>query len=155
MAIIFLGDIEHRSLQEKQVATLESRELTLACVEYWDSNDTTIFSRLETLVAEHGGALTLVASRHGSVPATHWTSRNPRWVRRLVLLHPSLHLNLPYQPLPSPHFVPTLVVCNSKEFIPSSQQLSTLSGKLFCDYSLHITPEPSELEDTLRLLSFD
>ncbi len=146
--ILFLGDSEHRALQEKQVASLLSRQLDLS-VEYWDTSDLSIFSRLDSLAE----SVTLIASRHGAVPATHWTARNPRRVRRLLLLHPSLHLTLPYQPSPPPHFVPTLVICNSKEFIPSTDQLGLLAGKLFHDYALHITPEPAELADTLSLLS--
>lgn len=150
MTVLFLGDRDHQALQEKQVATLREREELTFEVEFWDTSDMSIFSRLD---AHPDPTLTLIGSRHGSVPATHWTARNPRRVRRLVLLHPSLHLNLPYQPLPTPHFVPTMVVCNSKEFIPSADQISMLAGKLFHDYALHITPEPMELKDTLSLIS--
>lgn len=149
MTILFLGDTDHKVLQEKQVAALATRELEVV-VEYWNSSDMSIFSRLDALPPER---LTLIASRHGAVPATHWTARNPNRVRRLVLLHPSLHLNLPYQPPPTPHFVPTMVVCNSKEFLPSADQLGSLAGKLFHEYVLHITPEPADLKDTLSLLA--
>lgn len=149
MKVLFLGDREHQALQEKQVASLLAREIELSA-EYWDTSDMTIFARLD---GQPEPRLTLVASRHGAVPAVHWTARNPGRVRRLVLLHPSLHLNLPYQPSPPPHFVPTLVICNSKEFIPSADQLGALAGKLFHDYALHITPELPELADTLSLLA--
>lgn len=149
MRFFFLGDQDHQPLQEKQVATLIERELD-PTVEYWNTSDMAIFARLDALPQ---GPLTLIASRHGAVPATHWTARNPSRVRRMVLLHPSLHLNLPYQPSPMPHFVPTMVVCNSKEFIPSADQIGALAGKLFHDYALHITSEPAELKDTLNLLS--
>jgi pimeloyl-ACP methyl ester carboxylesterase len=148
MTFLYLGDQDHKALQEKQVTTLQGRELELA-VEYWDTSDMSIFARLDALPER----VTLIASRHGAIPATHWTARNPGRVRRLVLLHPSLHLNLPYQPAPNPHFVPTLVVCNSKEFIPSADQIGALAGKLFHDYALHITPEPTDLVATLSLLS--
>lgn len=151
MAIFFLGDTEHQTLQEKQVATLQKRELELL-VDYWDTSDLSVFTRLEAAAEKAGAPITLLASRHGAIPATHWTARNPQRVRRLLLLHPSLHLTLPYQQLPAPHFVPTMVVCNSKEFIPSSAQLSVLAGKLFHDYALHITAEPLELTDTLSLI---
>jgi hypothetical protein len=147
--VLFLGDLEHRALQEQQVATLLARPLELS-TEYWAPGDLSIFARLDALPER---PLLLLASRHGAVPAVHWTARNPSRVRRLVLLHPSLHLNLPYQGAPAPHFVPTLVVCNSKEFIPSADQLAALAGKLFHDYALHITPERPELVDTLSLLA--
>lgn len=149
MSLVFLGDADHRPLQEKQVEVLAARDLELL-VEYWNTSDMAIFSRLD---AHAEPRLTLIASRHGAVPATHWTARNPSRVRRLILLHPSLHLNLPYQPPPVPHFVPTLVIANSKEFIPPADQVAALAGKLFHDYALHITPEPPELKDTLSLLS--
>lgn len=151
MKLLFLGDQDHQHLQEKQAAILAQRGLE-PVVEYWSTSDMGIFARLDAAAAED--PLTLVASRHGAVPATHWAARNPSRVRRLILLHPSLHLNLPYQPAPVAHFVPTLVVCNSKEFIPSADQVGELAGKLFHDYALHITPEPAELKDTLTLLSF-
>jgi hypothetical protein len=150
MKLLFLGDQDHQTLQEKQVAALSGRDLDLM-VEFWSTSDMGIFARLDALPPER---LTLIASRHGAVPAVHWTARNPSRVRRLVLLHPSLHLNLPYQPAPTPHFVPTLVIANSKEFIPSADQIAALAGKLFHDYALHITAEPAELKDTLTLLSF-
>lgn len=146
---LFIGDRDHQPLQEKQVATLCARALEVT-VEYWPVGDTSIFARLDSLPED---PLTLLASRHGAVPAVHWVARNPRRVRRLVLLHPSLHLNLPYQPAPLPHFVPTLVICNSKEFIPSTDQIADLAGKLFHEYALHVTAEPAELKDTLVLLA--
>ena len=149
MSLIYLGDSDHRPLQEKQVEVLSARELELQ-VEYWNPSDMSIFARLD---AHPEPRVTLIASRHGAIPATHWTARNPNRVRRLILLHPSLHLNLPYQPPPLPHFVPTMVVANSKEFIPPADQVAALAGKLFHDYALHITPEPPELKDTLNLLS--
>ncbi len=147
--LIFVGDNEHAKLQARQVQSLRQRELE-PTVMTWTVGDMSIFDRLEDLEAP----VTLVASRHGSVPATSWTSRNPTRVRRLVLLHPSLHLGLPYQPVPAPHFVPTLVVVNSKEFHPSADQIASFAGKLFHDYALHITSEPAELQDTLTLLAF-
>lgn len=149
MLFIFLGDSDHRALQEHQVATLKDRQPSLQ-VEFWDPSDMSLFSRLEGLPEPH---LHLIGSRHGAVAAVHFTARHPRRVRRLVLLHPSLHLNLPYQPPPTPHFVPTLVICHSKEFVPSADLIAQRAGLLFHDYALHLTPEPPELRETLSLLA--
>lgn len=149
MNLIFLGDNEHAKLQAQQIQSLRQRELEPTVLS-WSVGDMGVFNRLDEL----DPPVTLIASRHGSVPATSWTSRNPTRVRRLVLLHPSLHLGLPYQPVPAPHFVPTLVVVNSKEFHPSAEQIASVAGKLFHDYALHITSEPAELQDTLTLLAF-
>ena len=148
MNLVFLGDTEHEKLQTEQIRVLQERELAPTVIR-WTPGDMTLFSELDQLASP----ITMIASRHGSIPATSWTSRNPTRVRRLILLHPSLHLGLPYQPLPAPHFVPTMVVVNSKEFHPSADQLSSLVGKFFHDYALHITPESAELKDTLSLLS--
>lgn len=149
MNLVFLGDNEHQSLHSQQVATLEQRGLEPAVLS-WGLSDLSIFQELQ----QQPSPVTLLASRHGSVPATIWTSRNPGRVRRLVLLHPSLHLGLPQQALPAPHFVPTLVVVNSKEFHPAADQIAILAGKFFHDYALHITSESAELKDTLSLLAF-
>ncbi len=148
MNLVFLTDNEHQSLQAQQLLALQERGLQPSMLN-WTVGDMGIFKELDALEAP----LLLIASRHGAVPAASWTSRNPTKVRRLVLLHPSLHLGLPYQPVPQPHFVPTIVVVNSKEFYPSADQITAVVSKFFHDYALHITSEPAELKDTLSLLS--
>lgn len=149
MNLCFLADNEHQTLQAQQIQALHERQLEPTVIT-WTVGDMEVFRELDALSAP----TVLIASRHGAVPATSWTSRNPASVRRLILLHPSLHLGLPYQPIPAPHFVPTLVVVNSKEFYPSADHISAVAGKLFHDYALHITSEPPALTDTLSLLSF-
>lgn len=149
MNLVFLTDNEHQSLQAQQLKALQERGLEPTVLN-WKVGDMEFFRDLEALPAP----FILIASRHGSVPATSWTSRNPTRVRRLILLHPSLHLGLPYQPVPQPHFVPTMVVVNSKEFYPSADQITAVAGKFFHDYAIHVTSEPAELKDTLSLLSF-
>ena len=41
----------------------------------------------------------------------------------------------------------------SKVTSPNYEDISGLAGKLFHDYSVHLTPEPSEMTYTLSLLA--
>jgi hypothetical protein len=150
MPIVFLGDDHHRYFQEKQVETLASRLSELEVL-YWSTAGLDVFTNLDRL--SENGKLTLIASRHGAIPAVHWTARNREKVKRQILLHPSLHLNIPGLEAPSPHFISTMVICHSKVVSPSHEEISTLAGKLFHDYSVHLTTEPAELSSTLSLLS--
>ena len=149
MSILYLGDEHHRPIQDKHVEVLKNRELDMQ-VDFWKVGDLSIFHQLDALPAE---PITMIGARLGAVPAVAWTARNPSRVRRLILLHPSLHLNLPYQPAPVPHFVPTLVLCHNKEWDPSAEQIADYAGKLFHEYVIHLTSEPPELRDTLTLLA--
>ncbi len=145
----YIGDDINWRLQAKHLDTLKERNLSLGS-ETWTPGDPDILERLDQLPS---GPLTLIASRLGAIPAAHWTAENPSKVRRLILLHPSLHLNFPYQGPPKIHFIPTLLVCHQRETQPSYEEIVTLAGKLFADYSLHLTTEPAELADTLTLLT--
>lgn len=150
MQIVFIGDDHHSYFQEKQVEVLSKRAPDLKTI-YWSTIGFQIFRELDELSAQE--KLFIVASRHGAIPASHWTARNTEKVRRMVLLHPSLHLNMPGMEAPAPHFVPTMVLCHNKVDNPSLEDISDFSGKLFHDYSVHITSEPPELEASLSLLS--
>ena len=150
MPIVFIGDEHHRYFQEHQVATLQSRVDDLKVL-YWDTQGFQIFRQLDELAKQ--GSLTLLGSRHGAIAAVHWTARNPGKVSRQFLLHPSLHLNLAGMEPPVPHFIPTMMVCHTKVASPSHEDLATLTGKFFHDYSVHLTSEPAELTSTLQLLN--
>ena len=150
MPIVFIGDEHHRYFQEKQVETLQARVEELAVL-FWDTQGFRVFQKLDELSQK--GPLTLIGSRHGAIPTVHWTARNPQKVARQFLLHPSLHLNLAGMEPPLPHFIPTMMVCHSKVLSPSADDLATMAGKFFHDYSIHLTSEPSELTSTLQLLS--
>lgn len=152
MGILFLGDEHHRYFQEKQVETLNERVEDLHVV-YWSTEGFAVFRELDQAASEQ--PLTLIGSRHGAIPAVHWTARNPGRVARLILLHPSLHLNLAGMDVPEPHFAPTTVICHSKVTSPNYEDLAVLAGKYFLNYTLHLTPEPVELTSTLQLLALD
>lgn len=151
MKIVFVGDEHHRYFQEKQVAAVEKRIPELEVL-YWSTAGFEVFRQLDELSAQE--KLFLVASRHGAIPTIHWTARNPEKVRKQVLLHPSLHLNMPGLEAPLPHFVPTILICHSKVTSPSSDDISEVAGNFFHDYSIHITSESEELAASLSLLSF-
>ncbi len=150
MPIVFIGDDHHRYFQEKQAETLSERSEDLQVL-YWPTVGLEIFKQLDELAAED--KLLLIASRHGAIPVVHWTARNPSKVRKQILLHPSLHLNIPGLEAPESHFIPTMVFCHSKVASPSHEEIATLAGKLFHDYSVHLSTEPAELTSTLRLLA--
>lgn len=151
MSTIFVGDEHHRSFfQEAQVSTLSERVESLKAL-YWSTEGMQIFKEIDDLFT--GEKLTLIASRHGAIPVVHWTARNQDKVKKQILLHPSLHLNLPGMEAPVPHFVSTMVVCHSKVVSPNHEEIATFAGKLFHEYSVHLTTEPAELTSTLKLLS--
>ena len=152
MNIVFVGDEHHRYFQEQQIATLKSRKPDLE-VYFWSTQGLDFFSKLDALYKDT--PLYFIASRHGAIPVVHWTARNPGKASRLVLLHPSLHLSVAGLEPPEPHFVPTMVVCQTKVTSPNYEDISGLAGKLFHDYSVHLTPEPSEMTSTLSLLALD
>lgn len=153
MGIVFLGDEHHRYFQEKQAETLKARVEDLQVV-YWSTEGFSVFRDLD-LAAVKQPPLTLIGSRHGAIPAVHWTARNPGRVSKLFLLHPSLHLNLTGMDVPEPHFVPTIMICHSKVTSPNYEDLAVLAGKYFHNYTLHLTSEPVELTSTLQLLAVD
>lgn len=150
MPIVFVGDDHHRYFQEKQVETLEKRCENLEVL-YWSTVGLQIFSRLDELALSEN--LLLIGSRHGAIPVVHWTARNPSKARKLVLLHPSLHLNIPGLESPVPHFVTTTLICHSRVSNPDGEELCSMAGKFFHDYSVHLTSEPAELNSSLSLLS--
>lgn len=148
--IVFLGDDHHRYFQEKQVATLKERVSDLQVI-FWPTTGFEVFGQLDRLSEKE--QLFLIGSRHGAIPAIHWTARNPTKVRRQVLLHPSLHLNMPGLEAPQPHFVSTMLICHNKVVSPSHEDISDVAGKFFHDYTFHITSEPAELTSSLSLLA--
>ena len=150
MKTFFLGDEDHRSIQEPQLETLQERDLELG-FSYWNGDPELAYSQLQEFASD--GPIHLIASRLGALPAIHWTAHRPQRVRRLILLQPALHLNLAGQPMPKPHFVPTLIICHTRESNPSPAHMMSLAGKMFLSYSAQYTPEPSELESTLKLLA--
>lgn len=150
MKTYFLGDDDHRSIQESQLETLQQRGLDLG-FSYWDGNPEQAFKNLEEFAPQE--PILLIASRLGALPAIHWTAENPSRIRRLILLQPALHLNLAGLNMPKPHFVPTLIVCHSRESNPNPAHMMTLAGKMFLSYSAEYTPEPPTLESTLSLLA--
>lgn len=150
MSVVFVGDDHHRYIQEKQVETLQKR-LPDIQVLYWPTVGLEIFRQLDELASAE--KLLLIGSRHGAIPTVQWTARNTDKVRRQVLLHPSLHLNLPGLEPPTPHFISTLIFCHTKVASPGFEEISSLAGKFFHEYSVHLTPEPAELTSTLSLLS--
>ena len=152
MSVIFIGDDHHRYFQEKQVETLQERLPDLEVI-YWSTVGLEIFRQLDQLTAAEK-PLTLVGSRHGAIVSVQWTARNHDKVKRQVLLHPSLHLNAPGLEPPNPHFIPTMVICHTKVASPGFEEISSLAGKFFHEYSVHLTPESSELTSTLSLLKF-
>ncbi len=137
-------------MQERQYGVLTDRGLSIAR-STWQTGDPAILEELTERSAD--APLTLIASRLGAVPAIAWTAQNPNRTRRLILLHPSLHLSIPEFGSTSPHFVPTLVVHQSKLPEPSLEVMSSLARALFHDHSLHSTAEPDHLPATLALLS--
>lgn len=150
MTIVYVGDDHHKYFQKLQVETLKKRVPDLEVL-FWPTVGLETFEQLDQL--KEKGRLFLIGSRHGAIPVVHWTARNPQWVSRQVLLHPSLHLNIPGLEAPVPHFVSTMVVCHSKVSSPDHEEISTLAGKLFHEYSVHLTSEPAELTSTLSLLA--
>lgn len=150
MPIVFLGDDHHRYFQEAQRDALSERVDDLEVL-FWSTEGLNIFYDLDRLAERD--KLFLIGSRHGAIPAVHWTARNPQKVKKQVLLHPSLHLTMPGLEPPAPHFVSTTLVLNSKITNPSHEEVTTVAGKLFHDYSVHLTPEPAELTSTLKLLA--
>ncbi len=148
MKIVYLGDEQFRPIQEEHLEVLRERKLEVEA-HFWAPSELSIFEKMDQLAEE---PLVLMGSRLGAIPAIHWTARNPSRVRRLILLHPALHLNLPGQPAPKAHFVPTLIIHHSKEGEPTFEQLPPLAGAMFCDYALHLTPEPPALNSTLSLM---
>lgn len=152
VSIIFVGDEHHRYFQDSQVETLKQRKPDLD-IYFWSTVGLDFFSRLDS--ASQRGPLYLIGSRHGSIPVVHWAARNPNKTRRIVLLHPSLHLSAAGLEPPEPHFVPTMVVCHTKITSPSYDDIANVAGKLFHDYSIHLTSEPSELTSTLNLLALE
>lgn len=150
MPLVFVGDTPHRYFQEKQVETLRKRASDLE-VHFWSTEGFGIFSDLDRSAEE--GRLFLIASRHGAIATVQWVARNPDKVERLVLLHPSLHLNLAGMDAPTPHFVPTTVICHSRVSNPGYEEIAQRAGSFFHDYSIHLTPEPMELTSTLSLLT--
>lgn len=152
MSLVFVGDEHHRYFQEQQIATLKERRPDLKTY-FWSTEGLDFFSRLNELAGTERPFL--IGSRHGAIPVVHWAARNPGKARRLVLLHPSLHLGVAGLEPPEPHFVPTMVVCHTRISSPGYDELSVLAGKMFHEYSVHLTPEPSELHSTLSLLALD
>lgn len=150
MNILYLGDEQFRPIQEQHIETLSRRGLE-PTVHFWSPSDLRIFETLDK--HPNDDPLIIVGSRLGAIPAVHWTARNPNRVRRQILLHPSLHLNMPGQVAPQPHFVPTLIIHHSKEGQPNLEEVTPLAAKMFHDYALHLTPEPAELKSTLSLIS--
>lgn len=150
MNIVYLGDEPSRAIQEQQLEVLSERDLQVAPL-FWNTADLAVFEQLDQQA--DGNPLLLIGSRLGAIPAIHWTARNPHSVRRLVLLHPALHLNLPGEDAPKPHFVPTMIVHHSKEGNPRFEEVPPLAGAMFCDYALHLTPEPPSLRSTLSLMA--
>lgn len=150
MSIVFVGDDYHKYFQKKQVEVLLDRVPDLKVL-YWPTVGLEIFEELDELSQDD--TLFLIGSRHGAIPAAHWTARNPQKVTRQVLLHPSLHLNIPGMEAPLPHFIPTMVICHDKVSQPTHEEISTLAGKLFHEYNVHLTSEPAEMTSTLSLLA--
>lgn len=150
MTVVFIGDEHHRYFQEKQAQTLLEREQNTQ-IRYWSTVGMSFFSELDALAEKDN--LFLIGSRHGAIPAVHWTAQNPHRVARQILLHPSLHLNIPGLEAPAPHFVPTMVICHDKVANPNFEEITEQAGKLFHDYSVHLTSEPAELRSTLSLLN--
>lgn len=150
MSIVYIGDTHHRYFQEKHVETLQDRTQDLKVI-FWSTEGFDVFRELDQLSAD--GPLHILGSRHGAIPAVHWTARHPEKVAKLFLLHPSLHLNLSGMDVPQPHFVSTMLICHSKVTSPSADDLSDLAGKFFHNYTLHLTSEPVELQSTLKLLA--
>lgn len=150
MKIVFVGDEHHRYFQEQQVACLQKRTPHLE-VYFWSTQGMDFFSKLNSFAEKE--RLFLIGSRHGAIPVAHWTARNPDKAGRLVLLHPSLHLSLAGLEPPEPHFVPTMVVCQTKVTSPNYEEIGVVAGKMFHDYSMHLTSEPSEMTSTLSLLA--
>jgi hypothetical protein len=148
--IVFVGDEHHRYFQEQQVACLKKRKADLETY-FWSTEGMDFFSKFDALAQD--SRLFLIGSRHGAIPAVHWTARNPDKVGRLVLLHPSLHLSLAGLEPPDPHFVPTMVVCQTKVTSPNYDDIAAIAGRMFHDYSVHLTSEPSEMTSTLSLLA--
>lgn len=149
-SLLFLGDDRFTALQDRQYGILSDRGLS-AVRSTWQTGDPAI---LETLTEQSAEIpLTIVASRLGAVPAVAWTAQNPNRTRRLILLHPSLHLSIPEFGPAAPHFVPTLVIHQSKLPEPSLEVMSSLARALFHDHSLHSTAEPDHLPATLALLN--
>jgi hypothetical protein len=152
VSIVFVGDEPHRYFQDQQVATLKKRKPDLE-VYFWSTQGMDFFSKLDALAEK--GRLFLIGSRHGAIATVHWTARNPSKASRLVLLHPSLHLGVAGLEPPEPHFVPTMVVCHTKITSPGYDDINSVAGKFFHDYSMHLTPEPSEMTSTLSLLALE
>ena len=152
VSIVFVGDEHHRYFQEQQLATLKERKPDIE-VYFWSTQGLDFFSKLDQLAEKEKPYF--IGSRHGAIPVVHWTARNPGKARRLVLLHPSLHLGVAGLEPPEPHFVPTMVGCQSKITSPGYEEIAALAGKMFHDYSVHLTPEPSALKSTLSLLALD
>lgn len=150
MQVVFVGDDHHKYFQKKQVETLKSRVADLNVI-YWPTVGLEIFEQLDTIAEE--GRLFLIGSRHGAIPLVHWASKNPNKVIRQILLHPSLHLNIPGLESPTPHFISTMVICHNKVSTPTHEEISTLAGKFFHEYNVHLTSEPAELTSTLSLLT--
>lgn len=150
MATIFIADSEHAKVQSLQQDSLAKRDLEVISLS-WVVGSSDIFKELDVIAASNS---TIIASFHGAVAAAHWVAQHPRLVRRLVLIQPSLHLGLPNQPLPPPHFVPTQVHWStSAASIESTGLISALCGKLFYDYTLQFSAEPPDFATTLSLLS--
>lgn len=152
MSIVFVGDEHHRYFQDQQIATLKNRKPDIE-VYFWSTVGLDFFSKLDELARDNRPYF--IASRHGAIPVVHWTARNPEKAARLVLLHPSLHLSVSGLEPPQPHFVPTMLVCQTKVTSPHYEELAALAGKMFHDYSVHLTSEPSEMTSTLSLLALE
>lgn len=150
--VVFVGDEHHRYFQEKQSLVLTERRPDTEVI-YWSTVGLETMTQLDVL-GQHQ-PLILIASRHGAIPVLHWVARNPGKTRKLVLLHPSLHLNFPGLEAPDPHFISTTIICHSKASSPGYEEIAEMAGKFFHDYSLHLTSEPAELKSTLTLLTLD
>ena len=149
--LLFLTESQHADLVPAQLFLLQQRQVPSIHLQ-WDGRGLSELSSWLKVLEENPGANTLLASFHAGVAALHLLNKVSSHFQKVILLHPSLHLNVTGRAAPEMSFVPTTILCSSKISQPSPDTISNFASNFFYDFTLLLSAEEPTFESSLSLL---
>lgn len=108
-------------------------------------------TQLEAILSPEPEPWFLIGSSLGGLMAALWTCRNPRRVRRLILLAPALHRPEFER---SQNYVPTMLVHGTKDTVVPLEPVAEIARSTFLMLDFHAVEDDHRLKATMELLDW-